>query len=116
MSRNKNRNQSGKLGHAGYTIESGHGGLKRNQTGYRSAGSEIKPRSEEASGVTRTKARKQQPASSAQQEASRTPTTEAAGGDKGSGWEAIGKAGGEIASTAIKRRKAKQAEQDDMAI
>lgn len=48
MSRNKMRNQEGKLNHASYTIESGHGGLKRNMMG---AGASIRPKDAEDGGI-----------------------------------------------------------------
>ena len=87
------------------TVGTGHGGMKRNKAGM-AAGQDIKPRSEESSGKKRAMARKKAAPSSAQQEAARTPTTEA---QPKSGWEQIGKAGGEIAGEYMRRRKEKKA-------
>ena len=72
------------------------------------AGQKIKPKDEEASGVTRTKARQNAPKKSAQTEASRTPTSESGSGGAKSGWQQIGEAGASMVQT----YKQKQADKD----
>lgn len=102
MSRNKQR--KGNLNHSEYTIEDGHGGMKRNDM---SAGSKIKVKDTKAGidakgAIEKSKGKKDEsPQQSAAVDSSIEP------GD--SGWDKIGKAGADIVTERKRRSDAKKA-------
>ena len=85
-------NKEARLNHSGYSIETGHGGMKRNM----GAGASIKPQSEESSGMARAKARQAAPKT---EEPAETKKPEMGDYEGKSGWSAIGQAGADIVKT-----------------
>ena len=102
-------NKEERLTHSGMSIETGHGGMKRNRYGNMGAGQSIRPQGEtEGSGLTRAKAAAK--ARSGQAGGAGAPPAPQTVDDMGeAGWDAIGKAGASIADTYVTRRKAKKA-------
>ena len=99
MSRNKQR--KGNLNHSEYTIEDGHGGMKRNDM---SAGSKIKVKDTKAGidakgALEKNKGKKDEPKKEEKQESSIEE------GD--SGWQKIGAAGADMVKTYQKKKAAK---------
>lgn len=92
MSRSK---KEAMCGHSGYTIETGHGGLKRNKSDM-TIGAKIKPRYAESSGMTRMKAHK-----SGGGQGNPTQQHDTSINEKGSGdaWKKIGEAGASMVET-----------------
>ena len=101
-----NKQNRGKLTHSNYSVESGHGGMKRNRTMGMGAGASIRPQSEESSGMARFKGRKKAAASGGG--GGNMPNAKPMDTDTESGWAQIGEAGGEIAGEYVRRRKARQ--------
>lgn len=100
MSRNKQR-KGNAYNHSEYSIEGGHGGLKRNM----GAGASIKPKENTDSGVSGqamardAKAGRKGSGASTQAPAAQTEATD-------SGWAQIGAAGADMVTTYNTRKKA----------
>ena len=92
MSRNKQR--KGNLNHSAYTIEDGHGGLKKNAM---TAGADIKPKDDESGSKHRAQAEKKSKAPKAAAAAKKPETDPDEQVD--AGWQQIGKSGADIVKT-----------------
>lgn len=98
-------NKEARLNHSGYTIESGHGGLKRNRSAGMADGASIQVGGpEEGSGMAKAKAKqgggKAAPAKPPEQEST-------APEDGDAGWDQIGKAGSSMVQTYQRNKAAK---------
>ncbi len=88
-------NKEARLTHSGYTIDTGHGGLKRNK---------VAPKSEESDSMKRAKAH-QSKAAPAKTEGQQKADADMMEAD--AGWDTIGKAGASMVQTYKAKKAAK---------
>ena len=101
MSRNKQR-KGNAYHHSAYSIEGGHGGMKRNM----GAGASVKPQDKDDAGYSGKKAAEARAGKKPKEEEKRkTPESSIEPGD--SGWDKIGKAGADMVTEYKQRQKDK---------
>ena len=95
-------NKEARMTHSGYTIETGHGGLKRNRV---TTGKKVEVGGpEEGTGMTKAKTKQ---GGRAAAPAPKTEESTAPSGDADSGWGQIGEAGASMVKTYQRNKAAK---------